>query len=83
MTWKEAVVAYCNILSHMFRTGNVCAMVQAVGRQPITAEARLRWQISLSVIYGRHSGKGTGVSSGTSAFLNHYISSMLLHYVIS
>jgi hypothetical protein len=64
-------VAYCNILYKIFRAANVCAMVQAVSRQPIAAGARILSQISLCCIYGGHSGRGTGLSSGTSALLNH------------
>ena len=44
------------------------AMAQAVSRQPLTAEARVRSQVSACGICGGRSGTGTGFSPGTSVF---------------
>jgi hypothetical protein len=41
------------------------AIVQAVGRRPVTAEARVRCRVSPCGIYGAQSGTGTGFSTNT------------------
>jgi hypothetical protein len=43
-------------------------MDQAVGRRPLTAQARLRFRVSLCGICGGQSGTGTGFSPSTSVF---------------
>jgi hypothetical protein len=43
-------------------------MSQAVSRQPLTAEARVRSRVSPCVIFGGQSGTGTGLSPSTSVF---------------
>jgi hypothetical protein len=43
-------------------------LAQAVSRQPVTAEARVRSRVGQCRIYGGQSGTGTGFSLGTSVF---------------
>jgi hypothetical protein len=49
---------------HMLLKGR--AMVQAVSRRPLTAEARVRSRVCPCGIYGGQSGTGTGFSPSTS-----------------
>jgi hypothetical protein len=44
------------------------AMAQAVSRQPVTAEARVRSRLGPCGIFGRQSDTGTGFSSSNSVF---------------
>jgi hypothetical protein len=48
------------------------AMAQAVSRQPLTAEARLRSRVGPCGICGGQSGSGTGFSRSTSVFPCHF-----------
>jgi hypothetical protein len=48
--------------------GEGCVMTQAVSRRPLTAEARVRSQVSPCGICGGQSGTGTGFPPSTSVF---------------
>ena len=50
------------------RTTTRCAMVQALGRRPLTAETRVRSQSSSCGICGGQNSSGTGFFSGHFAF---------------
>ena len=54
-------------------------MAQAVSRRPLTAEARVRFRVSLFGICGGQSGNGTGFSQSTSVFPVNFIPPVL-HY---
>lgn len=45
------------------------ALIKAVSLRPFTAEARVKFQVSLCVIFGGQSGRGTGTSLSTLVFL--------------
>jgi hypothetical protein len=53
-------------------------MVQAVGRRPLTSEARVRAWVSPCVICGGQRGTGTGFSLTSSAFPSQYLSTVAL-----
>jgi len=53
------------------------AKAQAVSRRPVTAEVRVRSQVSLCEICGERSGSGTGVSPSISICLVSIIPAML------
>jgi hypothetical protein len=61
-------LVYCGTKSY-----KTCrAMVQAVSRRPLTAEARVRSRVSPCEICGGQSGTGTGFSPSTSVFPCHF-----------
>jgi hypothetical protein len=66
------------IISAEFEYATVSAMVWAVSRQPLTAEARVRARVNLCGICGGQSGTGTGFSPSSSVFLCQYHSTVAL-----
>jgi hypothetical protein len=55
------------------------AMAQAVSRQPLTAESRVRSRVNPCGIYGGQSGTGTGFSLSSAVFPCPYHSIIVLH----
>jgi hypothetical protein len=58
-------------------------MAQAVSRQPLTADARVRALVNPCGICGGKSGTGTGFSQSSSVFLCQYIIPPSLSKLIS
>jgi hypothetical protein len=58
-------------------------MAQAVSRRPLTAEARVRAQVSARGIYSGQSGTGTGFSPSSSVFPCQYHSTVARHTHVS
>jgi hypothetical protein len=58
-------------------------MDQAISRRPLTAEVRVRGQVSPFGICGGQSGTGTGFCPSSSVFVCLYYSTMALHAHVS
>jgi hypothetical protein len=78
-TWKLTFYSTSFIVSSM--CGH--AMAQAVSRQPLTAESRVRARFNPCGICGEQSGTGTGFSPSSSVFPCQYHSTVVLHTHIS
>jgi hypothetical protein len=59
------------------------AMAQAVSRQPLTAESRVRTRVNPCGICDGQSGTGTGFSPSSLVFPCQYHSTVILHSHIS